>query len=95
MRSILSGAGWVLLLAGWSVFGTHVAYGQQTDALPLPTPTPQNSLPSAQSPLPSPATVPRGHIPGEALTIERLEQLAAANNPTLAQAARRVQALEG
>jgi cobalt-zinc-cadmium efflux system outer membrane protein len=29
------------------------------------------------------------------LTIERLEQMAAANNPTLAQAARRVQALEG
>ena len=95
MRSILSGAGWVLLLASWSVFGTHVAYGQQTESFPLPTPTPENSLPSAPSSVPSPATIPQGKMPAGTLTIERLEQMAAANNPTLAQAARRVQALEG
>ncbi|MHB1029145.1 MAG: TolC family protein [Pirellulaceae bacterium] len=95
MRSILSGAGWVLLLVSWSVFGPHVACGQPTESFPLPTPTPANSLPSAQSSVPSPATIPHGKMPAGTLTIERLEQMAAANNPTLAQASRRVQALEG
>ena len=38
---------------------------------------------------------PEDTFQGKHLTIERLEQMAAANNPTLAQAARRVQALEG
>ncbi|MHB0955475.1 MAG: TolC family protein [Pirellulaceae bacterium] len=96
MRSMLSGAGWVLLLASWSVFGPHVACGQPTDPYPFPTPTPENSLPLAnRSLLSSPASISQGQMPAGALTIEGLEQMAAANNPTLAQAAQRVQALQG
>ncbi|MHB8972728.1 MAG: TolC family protein [Pirellulaceae bacterium] len=45
--------------------------------------------------MPNQPLVSQGRSPSGVLTIEQLEQMAAANNPTLAQAARRVQALQG
>jgi cobalt-zinc-cadmium efflux system outer membrane protein len=70
--------------------------GQQTDSLPRPAQVLSDAAPRvAALPFTQPPAVHERTVPPTALTFQQLEQLAAVHNPTLGQAARRVEALEG
>ncbi len=70
--------------------------GQQPDPLPVPAHVLPDAAPRvAALPFTRPSAVTEEPAASQVLTFEHLEQLAAAHNPTLAQAARRVEALEG
>ncbi len=93
--------GIALAIALSLALGAHVARGQTVASVPAlgpgtdRTPLPASVLPPLDS-LPSPSGGPEPERqPAELLTIDQLEQMAAANNPTLAQAVQRVRALEG
>lgn len=78
---------WTGLVAGIVALAASNGFGQQ--AVDAPAPPQIESIPTiGAAPLPQPAQ------PG-ALTVAQLEQMAMAHNPTLAQAARRVEALQG
>ena len=70
--------------------------GQQTGSLRPPLPMPEYPRLAANADfLPDRVSIPRERSQAGVLTIEQLEQMAAANNPTLAQASQRVRALQG
>ena len=88
---------WSALVLSACIAGhTPPLCSQQPDPLPRPAQVLPDAAPRvAALPFTQPPAVHERTVPPTALTFQQLEQLAAAHNPTLAQAARRVEALEG
>ncbi|MHB8864697.1 MAG: TolC family protein [Pirellulaceae bacterium] len=96
MRSVIVRAVWASVITGLLAWRVHDAYGQQSETLVLPTPTTElSSAAIGPAPLPAQPSIPQERSQAGPLTIEQLEQMAAANNPTLTQAAQRVRAQQG
>ena len=96
MRNQHAGIRAAFVLAACLAGDTRPLASQQPDPLPRPAQVLLDAAPRvAALPFTIPPTVRERTVPPSALTLEQLEQLAAAHNPTLAQAARRVEAVEG
>ncbi len=94
MRAIISSFVFGCVVAG---AGGITGYGQDTEAPPR-VPGPLQPVPAPATAEPAPPTVdapPSRESVAGGLTIDELERIAMENNPTLAQAALRVEALQG
>ena len=85
-----------VLFVGVVLLAANNGVGQQRD-VPADPPFPANqpSIDTTNNPDAAVAPLPQGILPNEVLTIVQLERMAETHNPTLAQAARQVQALRG
>lgn len=85
-----------IVLAVYAAGGTRPLASRPPDPLPLPARVLSDAAPRvAALPFTQPPVIRDEPVSPTALSFQQLEQLAAAHNPTLAQAARRVEALEG